>query len=149
MAKTAAFNILTVYETLDAALRVKEMSDRLAADLQPSCKLHCDFWKFDVLTHPSFRGKALAEASAADMIIIAANGDDALLETVKAWFEGWLRKKRPGRAALVALLDGKKTDADERPRLCAYLQEVATRGRMDFFCHSGSWRPAELEYVFQ
>jgi len=98
MAKTAAFNILTVYETLDAALRVKEMSDRLAADLQPSCKLHCDFWKIDVLTHPSFRGKALAEASAADMIIIAANGDDALLETVKAWFEGWLRNKRPGRA---------------------------------------------------
>jgi len=106
MAKTAAFNILTVYETLDAALRVRKCPTASRPTCNPPANCIATFGNLTCLP-PSFRGKALAEASAADMIIIAANGDDALLETVKAWFEGWLRKT-PGRAALVALLDGKK-----------------------------------------
>src|SRR6266536_6034749 len=79
MANTPAFNIVIVYETLAAAIRVKEMSDRLATDLRPACKLNCEFWRFDLLTHPSFRAKAATEASQADMIIVAARGASELM----------------------------------------------------------------------
>src|SRR5207247_3716562 len=94
MAKIPAFNIVIAYETLAAAIRVKEMSDRLATDLRPACKLNCEFWRFDLLSHPSFSAKAATDASQADMIIIAARGDADLMREVKSWFEAWLPQKR-------------------------------------------------------
>jgi hypothetical protein len=149
MAKIPAFKILIAYETFDGALRVKEMLDRLAADLQPACKLQCEFWKFDLLSQPSFRAKAEADASGADMIIIAARGDADLVDGVKSWFESWLPRKQPGQAALVAILEDQVPVPGEIPRPCAYLQSAAARGSMDFFCQAGGWRPAELQYVVE
>ena len=148
MTKTPAFNIVIVYETLAAAIRVKEMSDRLATDLRPACKLNCEFWRFDLLVHPSFCTKAATEASQADMIIIAARGDSELM-AVKQWFETWLPQKRTAHSALVALLDEEKTVPGEPPALCNYLQQIAALGNMDFFCQAGGWRPAELQYVVE
>src|SRR6266513_2731907 len=106
-------------QLLASAISLKEMSDRLATDLRPACKLNCEFWRFDLLVHPSFRTKAATEASQADMIIIAARGDSELM-AVKEWFENWLPQKRTAHSALVALLDEEKTVPGEPPALCNY-----------------------------
>jgi hypothetical protein len=147
--KSPAFNIVVVYETLAAALRVKEMSDRLASDLLPACKLNCEFWRFDLLSHPSFSARAVTDASQADMVIVAARGDSDLIPEVKDWFSTWVPRRRPGHSALVALLEEDRTVPGQPPALCGYLQEVAALCGMDFFCQAGGWRPAELQYVVE
>src|ERR1043166_1345464 len=149
MPKTPAFNIVIAYETLAAAIRVKVMADRLACDLRPACKLNCEFWRFDLLGHPSFSAKAISDACQADMVIIAARGDADLVGDVKSWFESWLPQRRPGHSALVALLDEDRTVPGSPPALCGHLQQLAALGGMDFFCQAGGWRPAELQYVVE
>jgi hypothetical protein len=149
MARTPTFNILITYESLARALRVKEMLDRLSADLESTCQVKCEFWNFDLLEHTSFRAQAAVEASGADMVIVAARGDSDLKEPVKTWFEGWLSQKQSGQGALVALLDDGFWRSGEVPRPCAFLQAAAARSNMDFFCQSGGWQPAELQYVVE
>ena len=149
MARTPSFNMMIVYDSLPAALRVKEMADRLAEDLRPNCALKCEFWKFSLLNHAGFRAGAEADALRADMIIVAANGHAEFAAEVKTWFETLLRAKGPGHCALVALLDEELTVPGQSPPLCASLQEICAAASQDFFCQAGGWRPAELQYVVE
>jgi hypothetical protein len=125
------------------------MADRLASDLRPACKLNCEYWRFDLLGHPSFGAKAIQDACQADMVIIAARGDKELIGDVKSWFESWLPQRRVGHSALVALLDEDRTAPGNPPPLCECLQQLAALSGMDFFCQAGGWRPAELQYVVE
>jgi hypothetical protein len=149
MARTPTFNILTAYESLERALRVKELLDRLASDLRSTCKINCEFWNFELLEHPPFRAQAAAEASEANMVIIAARGDTDLEDGVKSWLEAWLPRRQSEHTALVALLDEEGRRSGEPPRPCAYLQKIAERSNMDFFCQAGGWQPDQLQYVVE
>jgi len=149
MARTPTFNILTAYESLERALRVKELLDRLASDLRSTCKINSEFWNFELLEHPAFRAQAAAEASEANMVIIAAKGDTDLTDAVKSWLEAWLPQRQAGHTALVALLDAEGRRSAEPPRPCAYLQKIAARSSMDFFCQSGGWQPDQLQFVVE
>ena len=63
-------------------------------------------WNFQTLADPTLRNIAAAEATKADMVVIAAHGPGHPPITVMHWIELWLGQRGTSRAALVALLDG-------------------------------------------
>src|SRR5437867_2974953 len=100
-----AFKIVIAYENFASGIYAKEVSQRLAVELEPEFAIQSDLWKFEMLGQPHLREYAVTGAAEADMVIIAARGADELPVHVKNWIEGCVHQKRVGPAALVALLD--------------------------------------------
>jgi len=137
--------ILIVYETLYDAVRATVMSQRLADQLQSSTEIKSDLWKFEPLAYPDAREEAANEAAAADMIIFATRGTAELPDHVKSWVASWMYRKRPGEAVLVALFDREEKFDGEVPRPLDYLQEIAKKAGMDFFCNTNEPPPPHFE----
>jgi hypothetical protein len=136
-----AFKVVIAYENLAGAVRAKEMSERLATELESKC----DSWKFELLAHPGLRQHAAQDAAEADMIIIALRGGGSLPEHVNEWIHAWAPVKRDSPTILVALLDevddqtGADVDDYDRadseaplPDNFQYLRYVAEQRGMDF-----------------
>jgi hypothetical protein len=140
METTPALKVVIAYETLDAALRAKEMSERLKAELNSSCEV----WSMESLAHLPLRQLAATAASEADIVVIAARNAQALPLHLKDWIEDWLVRKKPGPTALVALYDEEQEAPRETPQgspsLGTYLDLIAERGGMDFFSNTGDGR---------
>jgi hypothetical protein len=132
MPLSSAIKIVIVYETTAVAIRAKEMSEALAAELQSEC----DSWLMDLLAHPDLCRQAAAAATGADMVIIAASGAGELPRPARNWIESWLPQKKNGPTALVVLLDQESESLGKPSPFCVYLRKVAKRGNMDFFCNA-------------
>jgi len=130
MEKARPFRIVIVYENVPTAIRAREMSEQLAVDSE------CESWSFDLLGIAGVREHAALVASEADMIIVAARGDQALPAVVKDWIESWVPVKKSVPGALVALLDA---DASNQSSPYLYLQQIAGRGKMDFLSNVSGW----------
>jgi len=140
------FKIVVVYENLQAALRAREMCERLALELRHEGGIQCALWKFDLLGHPSLMAQATAEAVAAGMVIVAAHST-GLPAQLKNWIEHWPVPTRQNRAALVVLLDDQAADACGTAPLTTYLSDVARIRGTDFFCKAGGWWGRELKPI--
>jgi len=125
------FKTVIAYETLAAAIQAKEMSERVARQMQSEI----DAWPFELLDVRWLRQRAIAAAAEADMIIVAAHGAQELPASVKNWIESGLRRKNPSPVALVALVDDYWIRLGKEPPLCAYLKRLAERGNATFFCN--------------
>src|SRR5258708_4903893 len=99
------FNIVVAYDDFAGAVRARQLTTRLAIQVTPAMGINSDSWRFDFLGHPRLRERRAAQAAAADIVLIAADGRAELPAHVKAWLECWLRRRKAGDAALVALLD--------------------------------------------
>jgi hypothetical protein len=139
MQTNQVFKVVIVYENFGAAVQAKEMSERLAAELNSKC----DTWKFEMLAHPGLREHAARDAAEADMIIVAARGEGPLPDYVKEWIQTWLPCKKESPAILVALIDEESNRVNREnidredavadlPDNFQYLRQVAERGAMDF-----------------
>jgi hypothetical protein len=133
MERNPAFKIVIAYENLAAGLRAKEMTERLAAQLESELEVKSDLWKFEMLDHPQLRGHAATAAAAADMVVVSTGRSDELPAHVQTWIDDWLPLKKGGVTALVALVDPATESPGKPSRLCAYLRQVAEEGGMDFF----------------
>lgn len=131
-----ALKIVIAYETAAIAVRAKEMTEFIAADLQ----IECDSWPMILLSIRELSRQAATAAAQADLVIIAARGDGHLPAEVRNWIEDWLPRRKQGPSALVVLFDAEAHPPDgSHPPDCAYLREVARRGSMDFFCNASEW----------
>jgi hypothetical protein len=104
-----AFKFILIYEDRAAGLRAKEMSDRVAAQLEPGCEVSNEAWNFALLADPHLADLAASEAQEADMVIISAHDLTALPGQVRGWLETWLPERKGAQAAFVVLL------GDEQP----------------------------------
>jgi hypothetical protein len=130
------FKTVIAYDTLSSAIHAKEMSERVAVHMESEF----DAWPFELLAVSCVREQAIRTAAAADMVILAAHGAVELPDPVKNWIESALRQKHNGSAALVALLHDDWITSAKPPPLCAYLQQIAERSGVEFFCNLGPWR---------
>jgi hypothetical protein len=139
MQTNQAFKVVIAYENLAGAVRAKEMSERLATELESKC----DTWKFELLAHPGLRQHAAQEAAEADMIIVALRSAGAFPEHVNEWIRAWAQVKKDSPTILVALLDDAEDaigmddeDGADRnmtlPGNFLYLRQVAEERGMDF-----------------
>jgi hypothetical protein len=135
MEEKRAFKIVIAYETFAAAIHAKEMSERMALQMDSEC----DAWPFELLAVERVREHAVGMAAAADMIIVAARGAVELPAAVKDWIENGLLQREGDPAALVALLHDDWIVSSKPPSLCVYLQQIAEQANVDFFCNLGRW----------
>ncbi len=97
------------------------------------CKLHSDWWSFDMLETASEREAAAHAAAHADMIWCATNACEVLPASVTAWAEKWSARRDETDGALVALLRCPVGYAVEQspPRVC--LCRFAQAAGLEFF----------------
>src|SRR5882672_8643135 len=81
------FKIVIVHENLAAALRAKELADRLAAAFSFEIATEIDYWKFDWLAWSPFREQAADAATRADLVICSAVNNDMPALTLQTWIE--------------------------------------------------------------
>lgn len=146
MQNNLQFKIVVAYENLSAALRARQMCERLAVDLRHEGGIHCALWKFDLLGEPALIGQATEEAAAAGMVIFSANST-ALPARVRNWVEGWPAATHQNRAALVVLLDDAEEKAGHSAPITTYVREIARARHADFFCKAGGWWNRDLEPI--
>jgi len=126
-----AFNVVIAYEDFETGKHAKKTYDFLVENLGHDCHFTNQMWKFEVLSIPKLREIAVKDAAMGDIIIISCHGDE-LPPHVKTWIESWLAM--PGNPlALVALFDPAQNDPGQSRAARAYLEDVARRGRMEFF----------------
>jgi hypothetical protein len=141
------FKFVIVYENVAAAVNAKEVARRLGSQFAGEFAADIEFWKLKVLDHPQMRASAAKDMAGADMIIIATDGQPDLPDAVKTWLWDCLAQKRNGWAALVALFAKDELAAAAPPPLCRSLQEMAARGRLDFFSNVPVHRQHGFERV--
>lgn len=112
---TPAFKFLLVYEDRPAGLRAKEMSDRIAARLEPDCQVSNEAWNFALLADPQLRELASADARHADMVIISAHTVTTLPDHVRSWLQQWLPLRKDAQSAFVVLLGQHDQHLDNSP----------------------------------
>ena len=137
------FNVVVVYEDLATGKHAKETYDFLVSRSGRKSEFNNRLWKFDVLQIPKIKESAAKDAVAADMIIFAAHGGEELPANVKSWIETWVGKKESHPGALVALFDDPDKRTRKKTSTRSYLQDVASRGKMDFFAQSADKKYSE------
>jgi hypothetical protein len=129
------FKTVIVHENLAAALRAKELADRLVSAFKLDVSADIDYWKFDWLNWSPFREQAAAAAIAADIVIYSTVNDGMPPLSIQTWTESWLPDKHNTWSALVLLVGGGHPAAMDSRRLSRYLHGLAADARMDFFCN--------------
>jgi nucleotide-binding universal stress UspA family protein len=127
----SVLRILVAYDGRDAARRAAELQSRLGTHFHGGLAIDYVAWCFSLLTHRQLSREAARQAEAADMIVIAANGEFGLPADVRNWIKHWVPRKLGMRAAFVLLLAG-----DESPGKAGLIASLKTRVSavgMDFF----------------
>jgi hypothetical protein len=128
---TPGFNVVIIYEDLEAGKRARKTYDYLAEQLGHHSHFNQAMWKFDVLAIPQLRDMAAKDVAEADILVISSSGEKDIPPGLKDWIEHCLRLAiKP--MALVALF---VSNSVQSGNVRSYLADVARRGRMKFFSH--------------
>ena len=126
-------SIVIIYNDLNAALRAAKALERLGAKFFGQLEKRLIPVPAAQLSDPARFDHLLADARAADMIIISYNGPGELPETLKRWVARCLAQQGEGDSAVVALLSSnEQLDASDSPRY-KELQRTARAAGLDFF----------------
>jgi hypothetical protein len=128
--------LLAAFEDSITGTRVKGFCQGLSRDLGADCRIVEHVWLFSTFRLHELQEIAAEEASASDLVIISVHQDQSLADKVKSWIELWVRPRVRHPAVLLALFDPEEEGAPNGVQ--AYLQEVASRGGMEFLgCRDG------------
>jgi len=122
--------LLAAFEDSITGTRVKGFCRGLSRDLGADCRIVEHVWLFSTFRLHELQEIAAEEASASDLVIISVHQSQSLPDEVKSWIDLWLRPMVRHPAVLLALLDPEEEDAPNGVQ--SYLQEVASRGGMEF-----------------
>jgi hypothetical protein len=126
--------LLAIFEDSVTGMRVKEFCQGLSRNLGEQCQIVEHVWLFNTLRLRELQEIAAEEASASDLVVLSVHQAEGLPDDVKNWIDLWLRQQSAHRAVLVALLDPPYEGASGPTE--AYLEEIATRGGMEFLVES-------------
>lgn len=97
------------------------------------CKLHSDWWSFDMLEAASEREAAGCAAADADMIWCSTHACEGLPEAVQMWTDSWSAFHAESERALVALLRCPAGYVVEQSPSRAYLCRLARTAGLELF----------------
>jgi hypothetical protein len=101
-------------------------------------------WNYAIFRLPELRELAATEAA---FIIISTHGRREAPKELRLWFELWLARRTPLESALVAIMDAAPAAVSQLCPTQEYLEHIAERAGMDFFCQCGE--PAETQSVME
>lgn len=136
--------VVIAYENQYDAVRATGMTEQVAAQLSGRVELESEAWKFELLNYPQALERATDEASKANLIVISvSNTGTELPDHVKTWIENLPPCEPHNQRALVALFDKGKQPLDTSSHVYEYLQQIAYKRDMAFFCNTDSKLPAQ------
>jgi hypothetical protein len=137
--------IVVVYDDVSAGQHAVRVLANVFREPEDRLQLLPRFWRFDFLEDADCFARALADATDADIIVIATNSNHGLTISVEDWIKSCLQRKLESSAAVVALL-GPDPDMDEQdsPRL-QFLEGAARKAGLDFFAPKSQCRHQFLD----
>jgi hypothetical protein len=132
-ARGSTCKVVFFYENFDAAIRCRMAFDSIAHTFGNGRPVEASSWSFSMLgaTELSasilaeFNASMLAEASRADVIVIAAHGDKELPERIALSIETCLGRGGKSKPLLLALPADDSSDGASA--LCVSIEGIATR----------------------
>jgi hypothetical protein len=128
--------IAGLYADLPSQAMAMGMLRDVARNCSAVCKLHSDWWSFDVLQAAHEREAAARVAADADMIWCAANACESLPESARMWANSWSAGRtcrNESECALVALLRCPAEYVMERSPSWTFLSRLARSAGMELF----------------
>ncbi len=133
--KAPTFNVVVAYDAPRTARRALDLVAGVTRDMGEEVSIHRNLWRFDVLSFPSERQTAVNDAARADLVVVAANGDEELPASVKVWLEAWTARRGAGESALVALLESYRPAREHSSPARSVLEAAARKAGQEFFVH--------------
>ncbi len=149
--KDSPLKIVGVYADQPSHTLAMSVLRNTARHCSVVCKLHSDWWSFDMLQAASEREAAAHAAADADMIWCATNACKVLPASVRAWTDSWSARHGKADGALVALLRCPAGYAVEQSPPRVYLCRFAQAAGLEFFAQRFEWdcgRPAQTPSPF-
>lgn len=125
--------VVVVYDDIPAGQHAVRALANVFPEPEDRLQLLPRFWRFDFLEDTGWFALALADATDADIIVIATSSNHGLSISVEDWIKSCLLRKRGSSAAVVALLGPEQNmDGQDSPRL-QFLQGAVQKAGLDFF----------------
>ncbi len=137
----ARFGVLVAYDNAVNARRAMLLLDELAGRLGSKIEFHRELWRFDIIGLLSSQGGAPQVVTTSNLLLVAANAEPDLPDSVKQWLEAWATKRRPGAAALVSVLAYEDSNLTQHSLVQTFIKTLAERTGVEYFAGKTT-RPA-------
>ena len=127
--------VVLLHETHLMGERAKALLCGMQAGLGRSKQLRLHTWHFESLQALWFGLHARSSLTNAQMIVVAASGNQALPWEVTNGLKRWLQKNGSHEQALVAFLEADQGQAKEPGHAYSELETLARQNGLDFFAH--------------
>lgn len=99
-----ALSFVIIYDDPSAGHRAHTAMELLADGFDGEAAPRHSVWRMDLLDYPEWREQTLADAAAADFIILSTSRSDALPPTIHLWLEQYREVQHEEPAVIFALL---------------------------------------------
>lgn len=143
-----ALRILLVYADVGIVNGAMELLRSAARQVEGPGWLLCAICHFDVLVDPLLKRIAAKEATAAEMVVIAALQGKSLPNTVKDWATRWISIKMNVQSALASILVGEEWTACSSPFVPLRFESLGRFDKIDLFtigCGEGAGMALKTE----
>lgn len=124
--------VLIAYERSEDGLSALRLYQRLVRRFDQEILFDVEFRRFEVLSVPGIRERAVGEAVEADLVVIAMDGSFGLSAEFQSWIDLWIEKKVGQDCALVLLSRHSCECPNSATSVHSYLRNAALRGNMAF-----------------
>ena len=119
---------MVAYDSPASGRRAKEVLHRLMAELDDDLTFDVRLWRFDLLDVAQAYQDAHADATVAELFVVAFAGNSSPKEGLERLVQNWTEEHRMGDAALVVMPVDLETDGD----LMHFLRQAAERNGVRF-----------------
>lgn len=126
--------IVVFWEDFDAAIHARKAFDSVVQSASGGREVEASSWSFSMLASTKFNAAVLMDASRADVIVVAARGDQEIPGRFATWLELSVMRNTGDSPVLIALHDDGLDAHNEAAPLCTLLQKIAARQGARFAC---------------
>ena len=126
--------IVFFWEDFDAAIHARKSFDSVVEHFSGGRPVAASTWSFSMLESPEFNASVLMDASRADVIVVAARGDEEVSARIASWLEICVMREEGPPAVVVALHDDRLKDNGGAAPFCSSVKKITKRQGASFAC---------------
>jgi len=127
-----ALSIIILYDNVSERELAFHVCDRLTEHFGTEINLSFCWWRTDFLNDPALAAKALEDAEAAEIVIVALSFERELPAPLRNWFERWLDLQPARERLLVDLTRSNPGLPQTANQLHHFLYPFAHRAKADY-----------------
>jgi len=133
------FKVVLVFDSVASRFRGLDVGRRVQAGFSGEHDLSCSLWRSEMLGNPRLTSIAVQQAVAADLIIVAVEGNAGLPDRVARWLGAWANRPGSRRGALMLVVDERNLDNPNWAGMRRRVADLVANTASDLFTvsHSG------------